>query len=566
MSTELAAPADLSTPSVSIETTADASAYFPPPASFVVAAPEESAIERPPVRVVELVALVALVGLADLTLYWGSGGIGDGVLMTVASAIVLLASPIRRPSARVWAAAALVAGLAARSLWQGSGWTLFLGLSGIFAIAVALRTRRSYVPEIFVSGMVSAVSALGQLWSYVAGAFRLATAGRMRGVRWAPVLVPLAVVTVFALVFMAANPLLGRWAGLAWDAMSGGHFFSPTRVAFWLLAAAVAAGLLAPRVRELRLSERLGPGNVIEGDLQAPAETSVAIARNVLLGVNVLFLAYNALDVVYLWAGTPPPGIDHTSYAHQGTAWLTVSLFLSTLVLGLVFRRGMNARTDETRLVRTLGLVWAAQNFVLAAGTFRRIAMYVDDSGLTMLRCLAIAGVGVVAVAFGLIVVKVARRHTALWLLRSQFDAFLIALVIWTVLPIDSMVWSFNAARIDAGQDRPLLHLYEQHVSAEGVAPIASLLDHEDPVVARGVASRLLNLREGLLRERAAAPRWTQGEIARRRALATLDAALPRIRELVPDGQASTDGFNALQARAYRANGADPAYDNSWRF
>jgi hypothetical protein len=403
---------------------------------------------------------------------------------------------------------------------------------------------------------------------YLCGAFRLVAGGRLRSVRWAAILVPLLVVGLFALVFTAANPLLERWADLAWDILTSGSgtFFSPARAGFWLLAALVAAGLLAPRVRELRLSEQLGPGHRIEGEIEAPTGSAVALSRNLFIGVNLLFLAYNALDAIYLWAGTPPPGIDHTTYAHRGTAWLTVSLLMATLVLGFVFRGGMNARTAETRLVRTLGLVWAVQNIILAAGTFRRIEMYIDDSGLTVLRCLGIAGVLVVAAGFGLIIKKVVNRHTALWLLRSQFDVFVLALVVWTVLPIDTIVWSFNVARIEAGEERPLLHLFKQGVSAEGVVPLAALLDHPDPMIAQGVAARLVALRDELAREERAARRWTQAELARSRALVRLEDEGPLLATLVPDAGASATAYEALRVRAYSVSGMDPANDQPWRF
>jgi hypothetical protein len=475
---------------------------------------------------------------------------------------------VRRASPRLWIIGALILALAARSFWRGGAWTALLGLAGVFSLAVALRTRRSYVPELVASGLASALGAFGQLVAYLAGAFRLVTAGRVRGVRWATVLVPILVVGLFGLVFMAANPLIERWAGLAWDALTsgGGHLLSPVRVGFWLVAALIGAGMLSPRVRELRLSERLGPGHRIEGALDVPAETSLATARNVLLGVNVLFLAYNALDAVYLWAGTPPPGIDHTGYAHRGTVWLTVSLLMSTLVLGIIFRGGMNARARETRPVRVLGLAWAAQNFVLAAGTFRRIAMYVDDSGLTVLRCLGIGGVVAVAVAFSLIVAKVARRHTTLWLLRSQFDAFLVALVVWTVLPVDTIVWSFNVAQIEAGRDQPLLHLYEQSISAEAIPALTRLVHHRDPVIAAGVAERLQALQSGLALEAQRSPRWTQAEIARSRALLALEDAAPRMRRLLAGTQPPSAAFDALRNRAFQSNGLDSSYDTSWRF
>jgi hypothetical protein len=538
-------------------------AQLPPP-SFALAPPVE--VPAPPVRVAELAGLAGLVTLADLTLYSGSGGYGDAVLLAGGTAIVFAATPVRRLSARLWGMTALVAALAARSYWAGSAFTLLLGLAGVFSIAVALRTRRSYVPEVVVSGFASAFGAFGALWQCVTGSFRLVTRGRVRGVRWGTVLVPIAVVLVFGLVFVAANPLLERWVGLFWDALFGGQgtFFTPGRVAFWLGMALVAAGLLAPRVRELRLTEHLGPGHRIEGEIAGPTSNAVITSRNVLLGVNVLFLAYNALDAVYLWAGTPPPGLSHDVYAHRGTVWLTVTLLLATIVLGLVFRGGMNARTPETRMVRALGLAWAVQNFVLAAGTFRRIEMYIADSGLTVLRCLGIVGVVVVVAGFALIVKKIVSRHTALWLLRSQFDVFFLALVLWTVAPVDALVWSFNADRISRGDQLPLLHLVMQDVSAEGVASFSELIEHDDPVVAHGVAARLVAMRRELRRERGESSHWAGHERARDRALAHIATLAPRLEQMIPDGAAEVSAEAALRSKAYAANGLNEYGNPTW--
>lgn len=535
----------------------------------VVPLPAPATVAAPPaprsVPVVELAAAVGLVGLADLCLYWGVGGMGQAVLLVAAPLVLLAAAPARRSSARLWWMGALVLTLAARSLWQGGSFTLLLGLSGVFALGVALRTRRSFMPEVFVSSIVSAGGAFTRLWDYFVVTGRFATRGRIRTVRWVRIVVPTLVVGVFAFVFTAANPLIERWVDLAWQSFSVGSFFSVGRVAFWSFAALVAAGLLSPRVRELALSERLGPGHVIEGEIAAPEEDATATARNVLAGVNLLFFAYNALDAVYLWAGTPPPGLDHTTYAHRGTAWLTVSLLLATIVLGVMFRRGMNARTPQTRLVRTLALAWAAQNFVLAAGTFRRIAMYVDDSGLTTLRCFGILGVVVVAIAFALIVLKVARRHTALWLLRRQLDAFLVALVVWTVAPVDAIVWSFNVDRIERGEDKPLLHLFEQGISAEAVPALTRLLDHRDPLVAAGVAERLRIVGTSLALEQGKARRWTQRELSRTHALRSLSDASVHFARLLPAVDANSP-YTALRERAFRANGMDPNASNEWEF
>ena len=211
--------------------------------------------------------------------------------------------------------------------------------------------------------------------------------------RWLAIVVPLGLVVVFGGVFAAANPVVARGVqGLVAYLPNLAWFPSPLRFLFWGACALGAAGLLRPVVRELAgLDARLGPGDALaEVDEEAP-DARITLARNGMVALNVLFVAYNALDAVYLWAGRAPEGVSHTDYAHGGAAWLTVALLMSTVVLGVLFR-GPLATDPKGKIARALAYAWAGQNLVLAAGTFRRITMYVSYSGLTSLRMVGIFG------------------------------------------------------------------------------------------------------------------------------------------------------------------------------
>ena len=57
-----------------------------------------------------------------------------------------------------------------------------------------------------------------------------------------------------------------------------------------------------------------------------------------LIPVNALFLAFNALDAVYLYIKVDfPEGITYASYCHRGCFWLVLALALSTAALGSIF-------------------------------------------------------------------------------------------------------------------------------------------------------------------------------------------------------------------------------------
>ncbi len=516
------------------------------------APPPAILLQRPPrVRGLEVAALVAIVALADLALYQGAGGgAGLAALFVGVPAIVWFASEPRTRSPRLAAISAILALIAARCLWQSSAGATALGMAMLPAFAIALRMSRPFLPELAASALGSAWGALRQLGGFGAAVARWARPARLR-TGWAAVTIPAALVVVFGAIFAAANPVIQGWLGSALDLVSGVGWPSPVRFAFWAGCAAAAAALLRPAIRSIAsLDARLGAAHVSEPGDEVPAASRLALARNGMIALNALFLGYNALDAVYLWGGHAPSGITHTEYAHAGTAWLTVAFVLSTIVLGALFR-GPIEHHPRGRLARALAYIWAAQNFLLAAGTFRRIAMYIAYSGLTQLRIVGIFGTTLATLGLAIVVYKVARGRTMLWVMRRQLDALALAVAVFIVSPTDELAMRYNVARIAADQYRPLLHLYEQPIRPEAVPALLALLDHPDPVVRDGVAV-IAAARRDRLRADDARAGWLDFELSRHRALGALDDAAARLAEVMPRDRAAATA--RLRGVAYGIN------------
>jgi hypothetical protein len=360
---------------------------------------------------------------------------------------------------------------------------------------------------------------------------------------------------VFGAIFAAANPVIQGWLSSAIELVHGaGWVPSPVRFVFWAGCAVVAAALLRPAIRSIAgLDVRLGTAHVAEAGDAVPAASRLALARNGMIALNALFLLYNLLDAVYLWAGHAPSGITHTEYAHAGTAWLTVAFVLSTIVLGALFR-GPIEHHARGRLTRGLAYAWAAQNFLLAAGTFRRITMYIAYSGLTQLRIVGILGTTLATLGLAIVVYKLARRRTMLWVLHRQLDALALVVAAFIIAPTDDLAMRYNAARIAADQYRPLLHLYEQPIRPEAVPALLALLDHPDPIVREGVAVIAAAQRDRL-RTDDARTGWLDFELSRHRALGALDAATAHLAEVMPHDRELAAA--RLRGVAYGINGED---------
>jgi len=521
----------------------------PPPAAILLR-------RSPPARPRELAALLAIVVLADLTLYQGGGGVGLALLFAGVPAILFAAARARRGSRRFAAAAGLLAVVACRCAWQPSTGAIALGAALLLGFAIALRTSRSFVPELVGSAVSSVWGSLRQLRGFGAGLARIAPPVRFARASWVPLVIPAALVAVFGAIFAAANPVIQGWltsvADLFGDVAWGP---SPLRFAFWAGCAVAAAGLLRPAVRTIAwLDARLGTDEVAPPSDAVPAAARIALARNVMLALNALFLGYNALDAVYLWGGRAPSGVSHTEYAHAGTVWLTIAFVLSTIVLGALFR-GPIEHAPGGRLARRLAYAWAAQNFILAVGTLRRIAMYIAYSGLTELRIVGIVGTALATFGLAVVVYKLMRGRTMLWVMRRQLDALAIAVAAFVAAPTDAIAMRYNAARIADDQYRPLLHLYEQPIRAEAVPALLPLLDHPDPVVREGVAAIVAAQRDRLAARDARATSWLDFELARHRARAALDAAAARIAEVTPADRRTA--YVRLAGVAYGINNLD---------
>lgn len=537
---------------------------MPPPLAIVI--PRTPA--PPPVGLRELAALIAIIALADVALYQGEGGgAGLAILFTAIPAILFATARARQLSQRLAAISAILALLAGRSLWQTSPGATALALAMLAPFAIALRTP-SYLPELIVSTLGTAWSASGRIGGFAAAASRAVGPVRSSRVMSAAFAIPALLVIVFGAIFAAANPVIQGWLGGASDLFSGlGWVPSPLRFAFWGICLVCGAGLLRPAISSIPAFDAyFGTSHRSRPTDAEPAAARTALARSSMIALNVLFLGYNALDAVYLWGGRAPAGVSHTEYAHAGTAWLSIAFVLSTIVLGALFR-GPIEHHARGKTARILAYAWAGQNFILAVGTFRRITMYIAYSGLTELRIVGILGTMLATLGLAIVVYKVWRRRTMLWVMRRQLDALAIVLAIYLIAPTGNLAMRYNVARVQADQYRPLLHLFEKQVAPEALPALLPLLSHPDPVVREGIAVIAATKRDSLVAERARTRSWMDRQLARDHALAVLDDAAADIDRALPIGRVAA--LAQLRGVAYGINdevereGDDAPFD--WR-
>jgi hypothetical protein len=534
-----------------------------------MALPRVPARRTAPLSGRQIALVLACIVATDVAVFHGSepvwGGFGAAWLFGLLPLLLFAGARWRRYSPRLAVIASMLALVAARCVYAPNACTVIAGLFLVFAFAVALRVRATSFTDVLGASGGTFAAVPRRVRALFGGVRKQLARTKLGGANVAVVFVPIALVSAFALVFALANPVVARGFLYVWGALERGACVpGPLRVAFWVGVLLPALLLSRPGLRLVRAPGRLPAPLEAETSL-----TTLHASRNTLIALNALFLAYNALDAAYLWAGAPPPGMDTQEYARHGVVWLTVAMLMLTCVVGVMFRGGrLDPRTVRSSplpsgvrqshsdaaagrrsiSLHALGYAWIAQGGVLALGTYRRISIHVATSGLSNLRIAGILGTTLVCVGLVLVAMKLRRRRSAAWLLRHQLDAFAITFVLFAVAPTHLISARVNVERIAHGQYRPLIHMHEQGPEAESAAALLPLLDHPDLRVRQSIAALLLNERDALRQDAGRVRSWRERDLASERALASLESATPALVAALGDAnraraRAALDGW-----------------------
>ena len=486
---------------------------------------EPEAIERPPAAWREIGAMALLVMLCDLTIYRGHGFAGYAFLFVVAPCLLTLGAAQRKFSLTFLIVAALQTALVLKLLWCGSALLVVFGFALVAAAAMTLTGQCPYVVElaIFVSQTIRSG------WEAVLQYGRTCNR-RSPSISSLPlinVMLPLVAFFVFSFIFVLANPdllasLSDRLGVIASGMREWMAHFSIFEVAFWIVTAWLTLGLLRPWSGALQSHFQ-----TVEPEARKPAPAPLYAAfRNTLLTVIGLFAVYLVFEFATLWFRNFPDGFHYSGYAHEGAAWLTVALALATATLSLVFR-GSVLNDPRLNRLRQLAWVWSALNLLLALAVYNRLWIYIGFNGLTRMRMVGLFGISLVACGFILVIIKIARNHDAMWLIRRHLWAFALAVFLFALTPIDTLVVNYNVRRILSGDEAPSVQMTVQTIGPEGDLGLLPLLSCENEIIRQGIQVMLAN-RLDRAEERAVDRQrlgWTTFQLADQRVLEGLRAA-----------------------------------------
>lgn len=387
--------------------------------------------------------------------------------------------------------------------WQGGPLVIASAVVSLMTVSLALSGWLPTIGRIITAILTLPLLGIDRASNYSDASVN--TPANPSGSAMLSVVMPVVALIVFGGIFVMANPDLvssvsnwtSQWVGELVD------FFrqmSIWEIPFCVLAFFIGAGLFRPLVSMvhepmLRLLGTPGSGFASRVTCVAPESPRIASPlypafRNTLFAVIVLFVGYLMFEFTTLGKREFPPGFYYAGYAHEGAAWLTVALGLATFTLSVIFNASIYHDPRVGRL-KTLAWVWSATNLMLAFAVYHRLSIYVGYNGMTRMRMVGFFGTTLVVVGFVLVIRKIVKQRTFAWLIQVQLVALVVAVILYSLFPIDYLVHRYNASRVAAGYPKPSVMIAVKPLEDEGVFPLLDLVDADDPIIREGVRAKL---------------------------------------------------------------------------
>lgn len=454
-----------------------------------------SGYETLPVRAMEVVAVLVGIFCVDFFCYQGAysagrhyvlGPSGWAAFFAIMPVVFFIGSRnCSQPLVRILLTAGIW--LAALKIWFSASAPAAFSATILLLLLGAEGTGvKFHILDLLRYGCTSLTDGGKRLLQYF-GSLRHARKS-LTGVKFAAVLIPLVAVLVFGGIFIMANPLLQEYFQSAMLRLQEFFSYLPpfSEIALWGVAGWLLAGLLLPR-KFKDLANFFPPR---QEDPAPKRSDYYQIALNTLIAVCVLFAANLVFEFLSVFCISRPETFDYGTYCHQGAAWITFALCLTTIVQAFIFSGGIY-RDDRVGSLKNWTVLWAVENFLLVLVIYNRLCIYVGLNGMTWLRIVGYLGVTAVALGLFWVLWKVLHRRDLPWLIRRFAVTVAALFYLYSIVPVDTLIHGYNTRIILRGNPGPTLHLFKQDISPEGWCQVFPLLECENTIVRQGAAAML---------------------------------------------------------------------------
>lgn len=308
------------------------------------------------------------------------------------------------------------------------------------------------------------------------------------------IMIPLGVLFVFYLIFLAANPIFAEISGDFWNAIGNmiEYFFDDltlakmvfivfgTALITWTLFSAVFPFFEVSESQKYNDIDR----NKIKGKFLEMKKRGYRLKlkmnslkneyRSVLIllvSINLLVLLVNVIDINSVWFNFHyTRGFNLSQFVHEGTYLLILSVLLSMAIIMIYFRKNLNFYPENKWLIR-LAILWIIQNAILIISVAIRNFHYIHYHGLAYKRIGVFIFLILVTIGLGTMVYKLIQKKSSYYLFRvnawNVYTAFIfMSIVNWDGIIVEHNLSHSNVKEIDwhfllSLSDKTLPLLYE---------------------------------------------------------------------------------------------------------
>lgn len=303
-------------------------------------------------------------------------------------------------------------------------------------------------------------------------------------------IVPIALCSVFVMLFWSANPLIDGWLSTI-DLRALFENVSFPRMVFWLAAVVAVWPFIFIRLGNIKAkaeqelaalreknSQQWKSQSAPQGSLDALL-TPAVILRSLIL-FNIRFAMQTTMDVAYLWGGVAlPDGMTYAAYAHRGAYPLIVTALLAGAFVIAAMSPG--SETERSPLMRALVFLWIGQNILLVTSSILRLDLYVQEYSITYMRLAAFIWMLLVALGLMLIVARIALRRSNGWLVGANLISLAMTLYLCCFVNFPRVIADYNVdhSREISGQGQLLDKEYLLTLGPHVVPSLDRYLKHE---------------------------------------------------------------------------------------
>jgi hypothetical protein len=369
----------------------------------------------------------------------------------------------------------------------------------------------AFMPPILIQKSVQAVGELTAVQKVLRK--HQSTSQVLRGV-----LITLPVLLLFGVLFSSADLVFRHYAASLFGFHINGELVFRTILV--LLVACAAAGVFQYITQKPEAALAQLPASPEEKAVESGKSRGQTEATILFGSVNVLFLSFIAIQLAYLFGGernVVGQGFTYADYARKGFFELIAVAVLS-LVVVLVAEKVLAPQGEKhTTRFKVLRGALVAQVLVIMASAFNRLSLYESTYGFTSLRLYSHIFIVWLAVIFGVLLYKIFVDRRASTFAYLSFCSLLILVATFNVVNIDAVVARKNIRRYHATGKVDAKYL--AHVSDDGIAEAAKLLDTQDAKLRNDFAGQLFYRYQNLQTKN---EHWQSANLSRQSALQAL--------------------------------------------